>query len=219
MTHPKGTIGYAAVASRYIKVTDDLPFDLLHKDFLPFLPIDKGLVLDLGAGPGRDAYEMSLRGHMVLAVEPLLEFRVAGEQRCGKESSVQWIDDALPLLGKLTGCENEFDFILSSGVWHHLTPGEQELGMRRAAQLLKPAGVFALSLRNGPAGVGTHVFPTHCRRLLSVAEEEDLTALLCLESQPSLLEGKEQVKWSSLVLQKAPHPRTVSAVNQNQNSL
>jgi len=98
--------------------------------------------------------------------------------------------------------ENKIDFVLCSSVWHHLREDEQELAMLQISKLLKPNGILALSLRNGPAGVGTHVFPANHERTISIVLECGMDILLELANQPSLLKNKEQVKWSRLVIQK-----------------
>ncbi|WP_279633359.1 class I SAM-dependent methyltransferase [Leptospira dzoumogneensis] len=112
------------------------------------------------------------------------------------------MDDSLPSLAKLSGYNNQFDFILSSGVWHHLDKEEQLLSMRRVSELLKQNGIFALSLRNGPAGRGTHVFPTDGKISIDHASKFGLRNLLIIENQPSLMKNKEDVAWTRLVFQK-----------------
>lgn len=201
MIQVKGTIGYSNVVQKYVRATYEIPFEILHKEFLKFIPTEESLILDLGAGTGRDAFEFTLKGHSVLAIEPLDEFRIAGKD-LHKSKNLKWIDDSLPTLKKLTEYENQVDFALSSGVWHHLDEIEQEQAIKRVAELLKQNGIFALSLRNGPAGVGTHIFPTNLQRTINQAEKYNLETLFEIDNQPSLMKNKEMVKWSRLVLKK-----------------
>ncbi len=201
MQQIKGTIGYSKFVQKYIKSTNEIPFEIVHKDFLEFLPTAKSLILDIGAGIGRDAYEFSLKGHSVLAIEPLKEFRISGNSLY-QSKNIKWIDDSLPELKKLIEYKNQVDFTLSSGVWHHLNEAEQEMAIRRVTQLLKPNGIFALSLRNGPAGVGIHVFPTNLQKIINYAKDHQLEVVFEIENQPSLMKNKEKVKWSRLVLKK-----------------
>lgn len=204
MQNVKGTIGYQNVVEAYVKVTNVIPFVTLHKDFLKFLPTSKSLVLDIGAGTGRDAYELSLLGHTVFAIEPLKEFIQAGKANYNSNSNnLYWIDDSLPNLINLAEYDNKVDFILSSSVWHHLNESEQKAAMIRVSNLLKSGGIFALSLRNGPAGAGTHIFPVSVDRTISIAKECYLTPVLELRNQPSLLKNKENVTWARLMLKKA----------------
>lgn len=195
-----GTAGYEAATDRFIEATLAINFRKLHKNFLPFLPRNAGRVLDAGAGIGRDAAVLAAMGHTVTAVEPAAGLRNAGKTLYAG-AGIEWIDDALPGLVALSD-HHRFDFLLVSGVWHHLKPEEQDKALQRMAVLLQPEGILALTLRNGPAGVGTHVFPTSAARTLNVANSCGLTPRLLLEQQPSLMPGKEQVSWTKIVLQK-----------------
>ncbi|MDN5205353.1 class I SAM-dependent methyltransferase [Fulvivirgaceae bacterium BMA10] len=201
MTEILGTIGYAEVVQKYAKATKSIAFEVLHRDFLDFIPNNKGLILDVGAGIGRDAYVLAKKGHKVIAVEPLKEFRIEGS-RTYKLTNVKWVDDSLPTLNQLNKYENKFDFVLASGVWHHLDEVEQVHAMSKISYLLKPKGTFALSLRNGPAGMGTHIFSIDVQKTIKNAESCNLTSRMVLKNQPSLMKNKENVKWSRLVFQK-----------------
>jgi SAM-dependent methyltransferase len=103
---------------------------------------------------------------------------------------------------RLGGHSNQFDLILASGIWHHLDREKQYLSIQRIAQLLNLDGVLLLTLRNGPAGVGLHVFPTNGKQTIKEAEHCGLSTLLFLENQPSLMENKEKVFWTKLVFKK-----------------
>ncbi|MEM8559261.1 MAG: class I SAM-dependent methyltransferase [Bacteroidota bacterium] len=196
-----GTEGYATVLDRFIVATEAVPFDTLHRVFLGVLPPPSSRVLDVGAGIGRDAAVLAGRGYSVVAVEPLAALREAGQQRYA-EPGVTWVDDALPHLDTL-GQAASFDFVLGSGVWHHLGLAEQAAALRRLAKLLRPGGVVALSLRHGPAGSGLHVFPTSGAQLLDVARGCGLRPIVQEADQPSLLPGKTDVTWTRLAFRKS----------------
>ncbi|MEM9723356.1 MAG: methyltransferase domain-containing protein, partial [Bacteroidota bacterium] len=185
MTKTPGTSGYVHSLQKFIHATHSIEFSELHKDFLPFLPPKKSLILDLGAGIGRDSYEFSKMGHSVVAVEPLGEFLNAGRELYGS-TSIHWIQDSLPLLIHLSKYPYTFDFVLSSGVWHHLSEADQSRAVSRVAELLKPKGRFALSLRNGPPGAGSYVFPTDVNRIIEQGVACGLVVTLELREQPSL---------------------------------
>lgn len=197
-----GTLGYSTKIQAFIKATLDIPFEVLHKDFMKFFPNKKSNILDLGAGIGRDAYELAKRGHTVVAVEPLNEFRTAGKELF-KDQTIYWIDDALPHLRTLQKLNLKFDFILVSGVWHHLNEQEQGIALKLADNLLLEKGKLALSLRNGPSGVGLHTFPTEGLKIQHWAENLGLKTLLHLKNQSSLMKNKSKVKWSRLVFEKS----------------
>ncbi|TGL62917.1 class I SAM-dependent methyltransferase [Leptospira sarikeiensis] len=198
----KGTEGYEKCVEEFVTATLSINFFDLHKDFLSFFPKSKSIVLDLGAGIGRDASHLFKMGYTVIAVEPLKEFRSKGSSLYSLDKII-WIDDSLPELSELKEYDNRFDFILASGVWHHLNGKEQSISIGRISELLKPNGIFALSLRNGPAGVGTQVFSTDSNRTVELASKFGLLNLLLLENQPSLMKNKKEVTWSRLVFQKS----------------
>lgn len=193
-----GIRGYARAVQEFTKATLAIDFADLHRDFLSFIPRKISRLLDAGAGIGRDASVFCGMGHDVTAAEPADELRMTGMELYAS-FDIRWVNDALPELGSLDG---EFDFILASGVWHHLNGEQQRQAISRIAQLLSSGGVFALTLRNGPAGAGTHVFPTDGKQTVENAENAGLKTLLLLENQPSLMKHKENVRWTKLVFQK-----------------
>lgn len=196
-----GTEGYALAVRKFIEATMAIDFVELHRDFLPFIPKKSARVLDVGAGIGRDAAVLAGWGHTVLAVEPTEEFRIEGKEMYGS-LGIEWTDDSLPELEQLKDRTGDFDFILASAVWHHLDAKSQYRALERIAQLLDINGLFALTLRNGPAGIGTHVHPTDGRQVISDANQYGLAPILFLENQPSLIKNKEKVTWTKLVFQK-----------------
>ncbi len=196
-----GTRGYAETIPKFIEGTMAIDFQTLHRDFLPFIPRVPSHILDVGAGIGRDAFEFWKMGHTVVAVEPLLEFRTTGKDLY-QSSTIEWWDDALPTLEKLDNYLDTFDFTLASGVWHHLNLKEQTIAMQRISELLNPGGLFALSLRNGPAGAGKHIFPTELRQVEISAKRNGLIPIFNSKNQPSLMPNKPQVIWDKLVLKK-----------------
>ena len=59
--------------------------------------------------------------------------------------------------------------------------------MKRIYDLLKHGGLCAMSLRNGPAGLGTHFFPTDSKQTRHHFENHGFECLLCLENLPSIM--------------------------------
>ncbi|MEM7343363.1 MAG: class I SAM-dependent methyltransferase [Chloroflexota bacterium] len=200
MHQVKGTIGYSEATERFIEATRAIDFIKLHQPFIDFMPPKPGRVLDVGAGIGRDASVLAEMGHRVVAVEPTAAFRAAGQRLYSP--NIEWVNDVLPRLSVLGDRPNQFDFVLASAVWHHLDDEEQQAAMLRLSNLLRPKGVFVLSLRHGPAGVGTHVFPTDGQQTINYAEACGLILQLHLPNQPSLMKGKEAVTWTRLAFAK-----------------
>jgi SAM-dependent methyltransferase len=85
-------------AARY----DAIAFESAHAAVLEWLPDSPGLVLDVGAGSGRDARWFAARAHEVFAVEPAAGFRSAARTAAPGER-VHWIDDRLPELAHISG--------------------------------------------------------------------------------------------------------------------
>lgn len=200
MKNVRGTEGYAEAKQKFIEATLSIDFHELHKDFIAFFP-DKGRILDIGAGIGRDASVFTQMGYSVTAIEPVEEFRNIGKELYNL-SDIKWVDDALPELRRFGNKINYFDFILVSGMWHHLNYQEQYFSLKRITELLSLNGILALTLRNGPAGIGTRIFPINVKQTIKDAEYFGLSTMLFLENQPSLMKNKEHVFWAKVVFQK-----------------
>lgn len=134
------------LARRY----EALDAERLHAWMLDVVPQAPALVLDIGAGSGRDAAWFASRGLDVVAVEPAPQMVREGTHR-HPGHGIDWVDDSLPMLAKVVRRGMSFDFILLSAVWMHVAPGERQRAFRKLITLLKPGGRIALTLRHGPA--------------------------------------------------------------------
>ncbi|WOO41385.1 class I SAM-dependent methyltransferase [Rubellicoccus peritrichatus] len=197
----KGTEGYENAVNRFIQVSQALDFKETNKDFLDHLPPIPARILDLGAGAGQNAAALAKMGYVVTAVEPMADFLNASRQTYSKYD-IEWFNDSLPLIRCLGTKEGQFDFILIDGVWHHLNEIERVKALERLSFLLVGGGKCAISLRNGPPGMGTHVFPTDLDRTIGQAKEYGLRDVLQLDNQPSIFSYKVGVTWGRVVLQK-----------------
>jgi SAM-dependent methyltransferase len=72
---------YDRRATELAKLYDSLPFEQAHAASLDLIPDRPGLVLDVGAGSGRDAAWFAGRGWDVVAVEPAEGMRRESQQR------------------------------------------------------------------------------------------------------------------------------------------
>lgn len=201
MENVKGTTGYSSVAKGFITATVAMNFKELHRPYLELIPTAPSRVLDVGAGAGRDASVFASMGHSVTAVEPMPEFLTAA-RKLHNSPNIRWVDDSLPDLSNLDDSPAQFDFVLASAVWHHLDDSERVVAMSRIAELTRRGGTFALSLRNGPAGGGTHVFPTDLHQTTELAKNFGFESVVSIDDQPSLMAGKSKVKWSMLALKR-----------------
>ena len=201
MNDVPGTKGYENVVVEFIEASQALSFSEVNKDFLQFLPPVASRVLDAGAGAGQNAAALARLGHRVVGVEPMPAFiNAARATYAGLD--ITWVDDSLPFLKKLGTSPGQYDFILLDGVWHHLDEEERAHGMVRLATLLNEAGVCAISLRNGPAGAGTHVFTTDGQKTAALASECGLEVVLHLTDQPSVMKNKPGVTFTRMVFRK-----------------
>lgn len=197
----KGTEGYERYIQLFIETSQALDFSIVCKDFIGFLPSPPATVLDLGSGAGQNAIALAAIGFDVTAVEPMPAFLEASK-KAYTQRSIQWLKSSLPHLACLPQKHKQFDFILIDAVWHHLDKVERKQAILRLSELVKSGRRCAISLRNGPAGLGTRVFATNAELTIKQFEECGFECLLSTKNQASILANKEDVKWSRLVLQK-----------------
>lgn len=100
----------AELMARYRNVT----FDDVHAGWRDLVPQRTAVVLDVGAGSGRDADWFARRGHEVVAVEPCGALRALAEKTT--PPGVCWLDDSLPGLEATHRLGLRFDIILVSAV-------------------------------------------------------------------------------------------------------
>ncbi|TQV88232.1 class I SAM-dependent methyltransferase [Aliikangiella coralliicola] len=196
-----GTEGYDRFIPLFIQASQSLDFIEACADFIPFLPPEPARVLDIGSGAGQNASALAEMGFNVTAVEPMQAFLDAAKNTY-QNVPVRWFKDCLPHLDCLACESDKFDFILINSVWHHLDEIECEQAIHRLSTIVKKGGKCAISLRNGPAGMGTRVYPTDVELTVRQFQENDFECLLILENQPSILKSKDSVKWSKVVVRK-----------------
>jgi len=196
-----GTEGYKNFIPQFIKSSQSLDFDVVCKDFIPFLPTKPSRILDIGSGAGQNAAALAEKGFTVTAVEPIPEFLSASIEAF-KCQSVNWLNGSLPDMACLVSDREQFDFVLINGVWHHINNIEREAAVIRLSALIKPGGRCAISLRNGPPGMGSRVFPTDAQFASDQFEKHGFECIFQIKNQSSILPNKENVIWSRIVLQK-----------------
>ncbi len=118
--------GFAEFAAAY----DAIGFTDIHRGAMPFLPAAPGLVLDIGAGSGRDAAWFAARGWDVIAAEPAAARRDQA-MRTHPSTAIRWVDDSLPALAAIHRLGLAFDLIWLSGVWMHVAPADRPRAMRK----------------------------------------------------------------------------------------
>ena len=193
------TVGpYNRAAAAFVAAYESLSFEQVHADVVTLLPVRPGVVLDVGAGSGRDAAWFAERGWDVIAVEPADAMRAAASAR-HPSPRIRWIDDRLPALASVCRLGLGFDLIWLSGVWMHVAPEDRRRAMRTLAMLLKPGGRMVLTLRQGPLPEERPMWPADAREV----ERLGLAVGLVLRGATAPrddLARRPDVRWQSVIL-------------------
>ena len=192
--------GYESAAGQLVPAFEALSSTEVLSPVMDVLNGSYGRTLDIGAGTGRDAAWLAARGHDVVAVEPVHQFRVAGI--CLHQSPrIQWVDDSLPHLNSVIESEAKFDLILVVGVWQHVSPNDRRAAMRSIRRLAAVNGRVVISVRHGPGAVTRPCFPTTDVETIEMAQKCGL-ALLDSRRALSIQKGNRDVgvTWTWLVL-------------------
>jgi 2-polyprenyl-3-methyl-5-hydroxy-6-metoxy-1,4-benzoquinol methylase len=138
------------------KQYQSLAFEVVHSQWLPFLPSKPGRALDVGAGSGRDALWLASEGWTVVAVEPCEVL----SQQCPPSNHVTWFNDRLPSLDKINQASYQrYDLILVSAVWMHLNHQEQISALARLKGFLDNEGLLVITWRNQACEVERQFYP------------------------------------------------------------
>jgi SAM-dependent methyltransferase len=190
-----GTEGYAEAAEELAKYYERLSFETVHADVLHLLPAPPSRVLDIGAGTGRDAAALALLGHRVIAVEPTRQMRELG-QSLHEDVRIEWVDDSLPSLTRVTQRGERFDLVLLSAVLMHLDAAARAEAIPNLSRLLAVGGLMVFSLRYGPVPPGRRMFDVPAGELRDLAKREGLS--LVHEGERPGRQGRKDVRWSVL---------------------
>lgn len=171
----------------------------IHSWWLDQLPSAPAVILDIGAGTGRDAAWLAAQGHDVLAVEPVPAMIREGIRR-RPDPTFRWIEDRLPSLEKVSRLGISFDLILLSAVWMHVLPADRSRAFRKMIQLLKPGGRLVMTFRAPPVppqdSRGMH--PASISEIEKLALDHAVSITVSKTEDAPAPEGI--VKWSHLVL-------------------
>ena len=122
------------ISARY----ESVPMEAVHGWLVDLLLPPPALILDVGAGSGRDAAWLAGKGYDVVALEPSPAMRKAAEGR-HPDSRIRWLGDRLPGLEQTLKTGLSFDFIVLSAVWMHLASADRPRAFRKLITLLKLA--------------------------------------------------------------------------------
>jgi SAM-dependent methyltransferase len=125
---------YDRQASELAELYESLSFEDCHRDVLELVPEQPGLVLDVGAGSGRDAGWFPVSGWDVVAVEPAEGMRREGQQR-HPQAPIRWLSDRLPGLEGVHRLGLMFDLVWLSAVWMHVVLADRQRAFRKLVTL------------------------------------------------------------------------------------
>jgi SAM-dependent methyltransferase len=140
----------AASAAARFEQHDSAALNGWLADLLPKAP---SVIMDVGAGSGRDATWLASLGYEVLAVEPSAAMRAEATWR-HPQKNLRWLDDRLPEMSGPIRAGLSADAILLSAVWMHVRPADRQRAFRKLVSLLRPGGLLAVTLRDGPEEPG-----------------------------------------------------------------
>jgi len=189
---------YSSNAATLSRQYDSLPFETVHKDWLQEVP-QEGMVLDVGAGSGRDARYFAGKGLGVVAVEPASGIRELAQQYT-VVNPIHWISDSLPELTEVFKLQTKFDLILLSAVWMHIPPSSREKACRKLASLLKPNGKIVISLRFGECDDERTMYKVSSNELADYANKFGLTFKLLNQEPCEDKLGRKEVHWQTVIL-------------------
>ena len=194
-----GTEGYDDTDAM-VRRFEGFTFVALHEPILTLLPPAPARVLDIGAGSGRDAAGFAALGYRVVAVEPMAGLR----QRAAElhpSPSIEWVDDSLPDLARMTARGEMFDVVMLTAVWMHFDEPQRRRGMPVVAALVRPGGVLSFSLRHGPIPPERRMFAVSGDETVALAAEAGLDGILRIDEQAAFSDNPS-VTWTQLAFRK-----------------
>ena len=187
---------YDANASRLAATYEAVPPTPTREWLAHLLPVPPALVVDVGAGTGRDAGAFAAAGYDVVAVEPSPGMRAEAERRHASPR-IRWLPDSLPGLAATSRLGLAADVVSLSAVWQHVAPPDRPRAFRKLVGLLRSGGLLALTLRQGPDdGRGGH--PVSLAEVEALARGHGMPVLRAMGAADR--QGRPGVSWTSVVL-------------------
>lgn len=194
--------GYAEDSSLLIGSYEAISSPNLLSHVLDFIPDPHCRVLEVGAGSGRDAAWLASKGLNVTAVEPVSEFREAGK-RLHPSPLIEWFNDSLPSLSKVTKQAQSYQLALLISVWQHV-PNEDKLeSLVNLYSLLKQNGKLVISVRNGAGAPNRECFPTSAIKTTELAQQCGFKLCFSCNAPSNQTSNKiAKVTWDWLVFER-----------------
>lgn len=170
---------------------------MVTRDWLAdLLPSPPAVVIDIGAGTGRDAGAFAAAGYEVIAIEPSSGMRVEAERR-HPSPRIRWLTDSLPGLTTASRAGLAADVVLLSAVWQHVAPTDRPRAFRKMVSLLRSGGLLAMTLRHGPDD-GRGGYPVTLAEVETLARDHGMQVVRTVASPD--LQGRSDVSWTAMVL-------------------
>lgn len=199
MPHPDPVRWYdaraAELAPRYESVRPD---DVLSW-LAAYLPDAPALVLDIGAGTGRDAAWFTEKGYKVVAVEPSAGMRREAEARHPDEfGRIEWVSDRLPSLAATMRLGIAADVVFLGAVWMHVRKEDRPGAFRKLVSLTRSGGLIAMSIRRGPGDEERGIEAAPVDEVERLAVAHGLAVLRVTDGADRL--GRHDVAWDYVVM-------------------
>ncbi|MBA6348309.1 bifunctional 2-polyprenyl-6-hydroxyphenol methylase/3-demethylubiquinol 3-O-methyltransferase UbiG [Colwellia sp. BRX8-9] len=188
---------YSNNAHQLFEQYESVSFETVHQEWLSMIP-DSGDILDVGSGSGRDAAWFAKKNLHVTAVEPAGELLNLAKRNHTYQNII-WLKDSLPSLSKVVYSNTQFDLILISAVWMHLTNAERKQTIAILKKLLVKGGKLVITLRHGDFNDGRVTYPLSIKELRELAKNSSMNILLETQISDDEL-GRGNVKWQTVVL-------------------
>lgn len=191
-----------------IQQYNSVSFESVHQDWLEFLPQNGSLIVDVGAGSGRDALWLYDHHYQVIAVDPVVEFFEQFKKnsphnypaRNYPNSKFEWVVDSLPELNQLQKYTRQVSLILLSAVWMHLTTEERIQSFHTFSKLNKQNGLLVISLRHGKSPDERLMYSVSIDEIETIANECHYQIKAAKQSDDQL--SRTDVFWETIVLEK-----------------
>jgi SAM-dependent methyltransferase len=178
------------------KQYNSVDFEKVHGTWKPHWPLSGDMVLDVGAGNGRDALWMAEQGADVMALEPAQSMLEIGKELTGPK--VTWLCDKLPELNKIEQLGVRFDLILVSAVWMHLAPTHRARAFRKLSNLLNSNGKLVITLRHGEFNDARQGYDVSAEEIEKLAKDSALLVHSHTSSEDAL--NRDGIQWETMVL-------------------
>lgn len=186
---------YDSHASRLAGAYEAVPPTVTRDWLSDLLPSAPAVVIDVGAGTGRDAGAFAAAGYEVIAVEPSSGMRAEAE-RLHPSPRIRWLADSLPSLLTISRSGITADVVSLSAVWQHVPPADRPRAFRKLVGLLRSGGLLVITLRHGPDDGRGH--PVSLAEVESLARTHGMQVVRAVPSPD--LQGRPEISWTAVVL-------------------